>query len=66
MKISVNGEIREIPDSATVESLMCQLGCESNRVAVALNLSFVPRSAYAQTRLKARDQVEIVTPVAGG
>jgi sulfur carrier protein len=66
MKISVNGELIDIRDATTVDELMCQLGYESTQAAVALNLFFVPRSAYEKTRLQARDQVEIVMPVAGG
>lgn len=34
--------------------------------AVALNLKFVPRSAYADTYLQAGDQLEVVQPITGG
>lgn len=66
MKISVNGKLRDIPDTTTVTQLIDQLAIESTQVAVALNHAFVPRSAYGETRLTAHDQVEILMPVAGG
>ncbi len=66
MKITVNGEALEVVDSTTVDQLMRQLDYDSARVAVAVNLEFVPRSAYGETKLKESDQLEIVTAVSGG
>ena len=66
MRITVNGESLEVADSITVDQLMRQLHYEPVRVAVAVNLEFVPRSAYGDTRLAESDQVEIVAAVAGG
>lgn len=36
------------------------------RVAVAVNGQFVPRSQYAQARVKHDDKIDIVTAVGGG
>lgn len=66
MRIMVNGESLEVADSTTVDQLMQQLEYEPARVVVAVNLEFVPRSAYGSTRLKESDQLEIVAAVAGG
>ena len=66
MNIILNGEPCEIPESIALGRLLQDLDYEPVRVAVALNLEFVPRSAYADTRLKDSDQVEIVAAVSGG
>ncbi len=66
MRITVNGESVEVTDSATLDQLMQQLGYETARVVVAVNLEFVPRSAYGETVVKESDQLEIVAAVAGG
>ena len=34
--------------------------------AVAVNLQFIPRSAYDTTYLKAGDAIEVVQPITGG
>ncbi len=66
MIITVNGEALEVVEATTVDQLMNQLDYDSARVAVAVNLEFVPRSAYKRTKLKESDQLEIVTAVSGG
>lgn len=66
MDLRVNGEPRTVPDGTTLALLVEQLGLQPGQCAAALNLDFVPRSAYAQTVLRAGDQVEIVTPRQGG
>jgi sulfur carrier protein len=66
MEIRVNGEPRQLPEGTTVARLVELAGPAAGPCAVALNLDFVPRAAYAQTVLHAGDQVEIVTPRQGG
>ncbi len=66
MKITVNGKPLEVVEATTVDQLMHQLEYDSARVAVALNLEFVPRSAYGETKLHESDELEIVTAVSGG
>ena len=66
MNISVNGEVRKLPDEMAVDQLLEYLGYQPGAVAVAVNLEFVPRSAYTNTRLCESDQVEILSPISGG
>lgn len=66
MDVRVNGDNRTLPDGTTIAALVEQLGLQPGQCAAAVNLDFVPRSAYAQTVLRAGDQVEIVTPRQGG
>jgi len=64
--ISVNGAPREVPAGTSVRALLGLLGLEGQRVAVAVNRSVVPRSAYDTQRLAAGDRVEILEAVGGG
>ena len=64
-KIVVNGEATET-GAATVAELVAELGYNGAQVATALNGDFVPRSARAQTKLSAGDNIEIVAPRQGG
>jgi sulfur carrier protein len=66
MKISVNGESREVEDGTTVAALVRTLGVPTSHVAVELNLTVVPRARHGETMLREGDRVEIVTLVGGG
>jgi sulfur carrier protein len=66
--ITVNGERRELPDGATVASLVQRLGgvSEARGVAVALGGEVVPRGAWSRTELADGAQVEVLGAVQGG
>jgi thiamine biosynthesis protein ThiS len=66
MRLSVNGEEREIETGATVETLLEDLGLRARRVAVEVNRKVVVRDAWSGTELHDRDHVEIVQFVGGG
>jgi sulfur carrier protein len=65
MRVTVNGEEREI-NSARVDALLTELDYEGSHFAIALNYEVVPKSRWAETALKAGDEIEIITPRQGG
>jgi sulfur carrier protein len=65
MRVIVNGEQREVT-SARVDALLAELDYEGNHFAIALNYDVVPKSRWAETSLKAGDEIEIITPRQGG
>ena len=65
MRVSVNGELREV-SSVSVDALLNELDYEGTHYAIALNYDVVPKSRWAETRLKAGDEIEIITPRQGG
>ncbi len=66
MRLTVNGEVREAPDSATLAELLASLGIESGRVAVERNCEIAPRSQWSAIALEDGDRLEIVQFVGGG
>lgn len=66
MRLTVNGDSRELPDGATVSALIAHLGVPERKVAVERNLEIVPKSQYGQTRLSDGDRIEIVHIIGGG
>ena len=66
MRLTVNGETREAPDSATLAELLASLGIDGRRVAVERNREIAPRSQWAETKLAEGDALEIVQFVGGG
>ena len=65
MRVTVNGEAREI-SSAHIGALLGELEYEGTHFAIALNYDVVPKSRWAETELKAGDEIEIITPRQGG
>ncbi|HEY3447135.1 MAG TPA: sulfur carrier protein ThiS [Myxococcales bacterium] len=66
MKLTVNGETREVPPAATIADLLALVGVTAPRVAVEVNRAIVPRARHAEHRLAEGDAVEVVTFVGGG
>ncbi len=68
IRIVLNGEPREVDDGATILALLRQLGGDSQGapVAVAVNLSVIPRAEHDQRELRDGDRVDVVGAVGGG
>ena len=66
MKITINGELREIPDSLTVAALLQHLEMTADRVAIERNLDILPRAKWQETEVQPNDRFEIVHLVGGG
>ena len=68
MKLLVNGKEVQVEDGITILDLLERSGIQIRPVglAVAVNEEIVPKSKYAEYRLKEGDRVEIVNIVGGG
>ncbi|MBV9183417.1 MAG: sulfur carrier protein ThiS [Acidobacteria bacterium] len=66
MKLTINGQERELNQTDTLAALIDQLGMRSDRVAVELNRELVVRDRWAATALQDGDRLEIVHFVGGG
>jgi sulfur carrier protein len=65
MRVIINGEEREIA-AMSVAALLGELDYEGTHFAIAVNYDVLPKSRWAQTQLKAGDEIEIITPRQGG
>ena len=66
LRITVNGETREVPAGASIADLLESLGVASPRIAVERNRDIVPKAEYAATTLAEGDVFEVVELVGGG
>jgi thiazole synthase len=66
MRLTINGEMRDVTGSATVAELLSVLDLDARKIAIELNREIVPRSAYAATGLNDGDKIEIVHFIGGG
>lgn len=66
VKLTINGEVREVPDALTVRGLLEHLELTAGPVAVEVNRSIVPRAEHATHALAEGDVLELVHLVGGG
>jgi thiamine biosynthesis protein ThiS len=66
MQVTINGQLREVPDNLTVYALVVHLGLVEGPVAVEINREIVTRARHAEHRVCSGDVVEIVHFVGGG
>ncbi len=66
VKLTVNGNQRDLADGATVTALLEALDLGGKFVAVEVNKELVPKARHEEHVLADGDRVEVVTLVGGG
>ena len=66
IRVTVNGEAREVEEGLEVEGLLRSLGLDPGRVAVERNRQILPRGAFGGVPVEEGDSFEIVQIVGGG
>lgn len=66
MQLLVNGAALDLPDGASVSTLIERMQLTGKRLAVEVNGEIVTRSAHTDTQLREADRVEIVQAIGGG
>lgn len=69
LTLVLNGQSRTfptLPEPASLDQVIAELGLKGDRVAVEHNGAIVPRSAWPQTSVAAGDRLEVVHFVGGG
>jgi sulfur carrier protein len=66
IKVSVNGEIKEIKENLNIHQLIETLNYTQKGFAVALNTTFVSIKSYKKTIINDGDTIDILAPVQGG
>jgi len=66
VRLTVNGEQRQVQAARNISALVAQLGLDARKIAIERNLAIVPRSLWPATVLADGDRIEIVHFVGGG
>ncbi len=66
IKVSVNGEIKELEENLNVKQLIEALNYKTKGFAIAINTTFVPIAKYENTIINDGDTIDILAPVQGG
>ena len=64
-QIILNGESKTV-DAKNIVELLNTFDYQSDKVAVAINGEFVPRSNYESQNLNENDSIEVLSAVQGG
>ena len=65
MRVIVNQVPYELPSQSVVSDALALINAKPP-YAVAVNLTFVPKTKHAEFVLNENDQIEIIAPVTGG
>ncbi len=65
MEIIINAEPKTC-QAATLEALIGELGINTQKMAVEINGTIIPRSLYPHTALAQGDRIEMVRFIGGG
>lgn len=68
MRVTVNGDPRELPESITIAEVVAATGGtpDGRGVAVAIDGAVVPRGEWAVTSVEPGQRVEVLQAVQGG
>ncbi|HTZ45277.1 MAG TPA: sulfur carrier protein ThiS [Jatrophihabitans sp.] len=66
MRITLNGQAHELGGRLSLADLVRQVSDREAGIAVAVNATVVPRSAWPATVVTEGDQIDVVTAVQGG
>ena len=68
MTVTVNGSRREMPEGATVASVVAELDLSAGArgVAVAVNGEVVSRTRWSDTKLAPGARIEVLAAIQGG
>ena len=64
--VTLNGELKNLPESLTVAHLLQEMKLPQERLAVEINQAIVPRAQWDSFVIQAGASVEIVQFVGGG
>ena len=64
--VSINGDLRQLPDPTSVAMLIATMNMTGKRIALERNGEIVPRSSFATQQLAEGDKLEVVVAVGGG
>ncbi len=66
MKVTVNGEVKEIPAGTTLLQLIDELGIGEKVMAAAVNMEIVKKERWPEHLLQEGDRIELLHFVGGG
>ncbi len=66
LTLKINGEAQSFPRNTLLMGILNALSYNPQQVAVAINLTFVPRAQFETHAINDQDDIEILSAIQGG
>jgi len=66
IQVSINGEPKQLKSSITIAQMLKTLDYDNQWLGVAINTTFISKTAHEKTIIKEGDQIDILSPIQGG
>ena len=66
ISIELNGEVRTVSDTDSVQDLIDALSLTNQALAIAVNREVIPRAKWREHRFAGGDKVDVVRAIGGG
>ena len=66
IQVSINGEPKQLKTDITIKEMLKALDYQNEWLGVAINTTFISKTAHDQTIIKEGDHIDILSPIQGG
>jgi len=66
IQVTINGEPKQLQKNTTISEMLTQLDYQNEWLGVAINTTFISKTAHDQTIIKEGDHIDILSPIQGG
>jgi len=66
IQVSINGEPKQLKPNITIQEMLQTLDYQNEWLGVAINTTFISKTAHEKTIIKEGDQIDILSPIQGG
>ena len=66
IQVSINDEPKMLKPDTTITEMLQTLDYDKKWLGVAINATFISKTKHDTTMIKEGDQIEILSPIAGG
>lgn len=64
--VTINGTPKHLPKNTSIQEMLTMLAYDNQWSGVAVNTTFIAKKKHHETIIKAGDEIEILSPIAGG
>ena len=66
IQVSINGKPQQLKPDTTIQEMLKALDYQNKWIGVAINTTFIRKTAHEKTIIKEGDQIDILSPIQGG
>jgi len=66
IQVSINGKPKHLQADITVQEMLKALDYQNKWIGVAINTTFISKTAHDKTIIKEGDHIDILSPIQGG